>query len=149
MLRASYIALRTQVARENIHSVLMMSKYLTTEHQLLLEELSVGLYHDRYSGSFLSDVIPGQVDKDAVLVCVNKGIMEATIALQWIKTTRTKKSVRITNQQAPISAEKNKRKVNEVSMNSPGRLCPKMIGGCYLGHKHRDLRLRMTFLLLP
>jgi hypothetical protein len=104
-----------RVARENIHSV-FVSKYLTTEHQLLLEELSVALYHDRYSGSFLSDVIPGQVDKDAVLVCVNKGIMEAAIALQWIKATRTKKSVRITNQQAPISAEKNKRKVNEVSM---------------------------------
>jgi hypothetical protein len=102
-----------RVARENIHSV-YVSKYLTTEHQLLLEELSVALYHDRYSGAFLNDVIPGQVDKDAVLVCVNKGIMEAAIALQWIKATRTKKSVRITNQQAPT--EKNKRKVNEVSM---------------------------------
>jgi hypothetical protein len=107
-----------RVARENIHSV-YMSKYLTTEHQLLLEELSVALYHDRYSGAFLNDVIPGQVDKDAVLVCVNKGIMEAAIALRWIKPTRTKKSVRITNQQAPISTEKNKRKVNEVSMKKP------------------------------
>ncbi len=93
-----------------------MSKYLTTEHQLLLEELSVALYHDRYSSSFLSDVIPGHLGKDAVLVCVNKGIMEAAIALQWIKPTRTKRSVRITNQQAPIFAEKNKREVNEVSM---------------------------------
>jgi hypothetical protein len=54
--------------------------------------------------------------KGAVLDCVNKGIMEAAIAMQWIKATRTKKSVRITNQQASISAEKNKRKVNEVSM---------------------------------
>ncbi len=69
-----------------MHSV-FMSKYLATEHQLLLEELSVALYHDRFSGAFLNDVIPGQVDKDAVLVCVNKGIMEAAIALRWIKTT--------------------------------------------------------------
>ncbi len=75
-----------------------MSKYLTTEHQLLLEELSVAQYHERYSGAFLNDVIPGQVDKDAVSVCVNKGIMEAAILLQWIKPTRTKMSVRITNQ---------------------------------------------------
>ncbi len=90
----------------------------------------MALYHDRYSGAFLNDdVIPGQVDKDAVRVCVNKGIMEAAIALRWIKPTRTKKSVRITNQQAPISTEKNKRKVNKVSMKSPGRS-----------------RLRMTFL---
>jgi hypothetical protein len=104
-----------RVARENIHSV-YVSRFLTPEHQVLLEELSVALYHDRFSGAFLNDVIPGQVDKDAVLVCVNKGVMEAAIALQWIKATRTKKSVRITNQQAPISAEKNKTKVNEVSM---------------------------------
>ncbi len=40
-----------RVARKNMHSV-FMSKYLTTEHQLLLEELSVARYHDRYSGSF-------------------------------------------------------------------------------------------------
>jgi hypothetical protein len=103
-----------------MHSV-FMSKYLTTGHQLLMEELSVALYHDRYHGGFLSDVIPGHLGKDAVLVCVNKGmeaasIMEAAIALQWIKPTRAKRSVRITNQQAPISVDKNKREVNEVSM---------------------------------
>ncbi len=57
-----------------------------------------------------------QENKGAVLGCVNKGIIEAAIALQWIKPTRTKRSVCITNQQAPISTEKNKRKVNEVSM---------------------------------
>jgi hypothetical protein len=110
-----------RVARENIHSV-YMSKYLTTEHQLLLEELSVALYHDRFSGAFLNDVIPGQVDKGAVLDCVNKGIIEAAIALQWIKPTRSKRSVRITNQQAPILTEKNKRKVNEVSMKKSSEI---------------------------
>ena len=103
-----------RVARENIHSV-YVSRFLTPEHQLLLEELSVALYHDRPSGAFLNDAMPGQVDKGAVLDCVNKGIIEAAIALRWIKPTRSKRSVRITNQQAPILTEKNKRKVNEVS----------------------------------
>jgi hypothetical protein len=107
-----------RVAQENIHSV-YVSQFLTPEHQLLLEELSVALYHDRPSGAFLNDAIPGQVDKGAVLDCVNKCIMEAAIALQWIKPTRTKRSVSITNQQAPISTEKNKREIKEV-MCPPG-----------------------------
>ncbi len=61
-------------------------------------------------------MIPEKVDKGAVLDCVNKGIVEAAIALQWIKPTRTKRSVCITNQQAPISTEKNQRKIKEVRM---------------------------------